>query len=380
MILFVDQSGQVGGAELCMADLAAHFLPGARVLLLADGPLVSRLRQRGIPAEVHPLPGSVGRATKRISGFSLLGDVPALAGCIWKLRKAFRPADVVYLNTAKALLLGSAANALARCPCLFHLHDLWDETHFSRLNIRLLVAAANRMDAVIANSRTSADAFRKAGGRRPVHVIPNGFDSRPFDSVAPEAVRGLREKWNPSGGPVAAVFGRLARWKGQHLLIEAARRLPGLTVWIVGEALFTEDDAAYAAELRHLAEDLGPRVRFLGFCADIPALMTAADIVVHCSTSPEPFGRVIVEGMLARKPVIAADAGGPRELVRTGTTGLLFPASDVGALVSALESLLSSPGKARQMGLAGREVAGVDYSLERVCAETGNIIRSMEKR
>lgn len=376
MIFFIDQSGQLGGAELCLADLVAGR-SDSRVLLFDDGPFAALLRERGIPFEILPIVGPAHQVTKNASLAALAASLPSLCSHVLAVRRHIRQADLLYLNTAKALVHGGAANILLGRPSIFHLHDLLDARHFSAVNIGLLAAAANRMGAVIANSRASADAFRAAGGRRPVHVIPNGFDSRPFDAVSPAAICELRKQWNPAGGPVAAVFGRLARWKGQHLLIEAARRLPDLTVWIVGEALFTDDDAAYAAELHELAKPLGPRVQFPGFRTDIPELMTAADIIVHCSTSPEPFGRVIVEGMLARKPVVAADAGGPREIVRQGTTGLLFPDSNIGALVAALDTLLSSSDKASGMGLAGREVAESAYSLERVRSETESVIRSV---
>ncbi len=65
------------------------------------------------------------------------------------------------------------------------------------------------------------------------------------------------------------------------------------------------------------------RVKFLGFRSDIPQLMAACDLVAHTSTSPEPFGRVIVEAMLCGKPVVAAKAGGVMELVEHGLNGFL---------------------------------------------------------
>ncbi|MBE2203392.1 MAG: glycosyltransferase family 4 protein [Chthoniobacterales bacterium] len=378
MILFLDQSGQIGGAEICLADLAGFFQSRSRVILLSDGPFFPYLQARGIPVSVLPLPGNLSRATKKRLGAGVLWALPAFGGLLWKLRKAILSSKVVYLNTAKALLVGTAANVPVRRLCLFHLHDLWDAAHFSRSNIRLLVAAANRADAIIANSRASADAFRKAGGKTALHVIPNGFDSRRFDAVDAGTVAALRVQWNPSGGPVAAIFGRLSRWKGQHVLIEAARQIPGLTVWIVGEALYTEDDAAYAAELKALAAGLGARVQFLGFQGNVPGLMLAADIIVHTSISPEPFGRVIVEGMLAGKPVIAVNAGGPREIIRPDVTGLLIPPGDSSALAAALKNLLANPQAARAMGEAGRRMATVEYSLERVGADTQAILRRLE--
>lgn len=379
MILFIDQSGQLGGAELCLADLAAG-LAESRVLLFADGPFATLLGERGISFDILPISGLAHRVTKKASAAKLAASLPSLCSHILAVRRHIRRAGVVCFNTAKALVHGGAANILLNRPSIFHLHDLLDAHHFSTINIGLLVAAANRMDAVIANSQATADAFRAAGGCRPVHVIPNGFESQPFDAASPEVVCGLRNQWNPAGGPVAAVFGRLARWKGQHLLIEAAKRLPELTVWIVGEALFTDDDAAYALELRELAKPLGPRVQFTGFRTDIPELMTAADIIVHCSTSPEPFGRVIVEGMLAGKPVVASDAGGPREIICPNVTGLLVPLGDPTELAAALKSLLADPQKARSMGAAGRERALSEYALERVCADTAEVIRTVEKK
>ena len=89
----------------------------------------------------------------------------------------------------------------------------------------------------------------------------------------------------------------------------------------VGSALFGEDD--YAAKVKQQVVDLGlsDRVHFLGFRSDIPQLIGACDVVAHTSTAPEPFGRVIIEGMLCGKPVIASNAGGATELVTHRETG-----------------------------------------------------------
>jgi glycosyltransferase involved in cell wall biosynthesis len=380
MILFVDQSGQIGGAELCLADLAAHFQPASSVLLFGDGPFADLLRRRGLGVGILPLPEGAARATKRVQGSGILSVIPGLISHVWKLRGAFAKADIIYLNTAKALLLGAAANAIARRPCVFHLHDLWDEAHFSRRNIRVLVAAANRMDLIIANSCASAAGYRKAGGVRPVHVIPNGFDAAPFDAVDESSVRALRRQWNPAERPVAAVFGRLSRWKGQHLLIEAAKKIPELIVWVVGDALFTADDRSYAEELRAQAAELGDRVKFLGFREDIPELMKAADLVVHCSTVPEPFGRVVIEGMLSGKPVIASGEGGPAENIRDGVTGWLFSPRDSGALAAAIRKVIQSPDGGRTTGELASQEARKRYSLVSVLGETKRVLSGLHSK
>ncbi|HRJ70801.1 MAG TPA: glycosyltransferase family 4 protein [Terrimicrobiaceae bacterium] len=378
MILFIDQSGQIGGAELCLADLAEHRKDG-RVVLFADGPFAQVLRRRNVGVEILALPGGASRITKQASPAALAATIPGLCAHVLALRRRCREADLLFFNTAKALIHGTAANVLPRRPCIHHLHDLWDRRHFSGVNIRLLTAAANRADTVIANSRATADQFLRAGGRSRVEVIPNGFDPRPFDRAPAGAIRELRHSLSPSGRPVAAIFGRLSRWKGQDILLRAAWDLPDLEVWIVGEAMFTGDDHAYAGELRSLAADpaLRDRVRFLGFRDDIPELMRAADIVVHGSVSPEPFGRVIAEAMLARKPVVASAAGGPLEIVEDAVTGLLVPPGDPAACRAAIAQLTADPAAASAMGERGRVRAETHFALPVVLAQTDAVINAL---
>lgn len=374
MILFVDQSGQLGGAELCLADLAVHRRQDARVVLFSDGPFASHLRERGVTTDVLALPGTASRITKKTSPLALAASLPAQMSHVLALRRKIREADLVYFNTAKALVYGTAANFPNLRPAVFHLHDLLDPRHFSATNIRVLVAAANRAKIVIANSRATAEAFAEAGGRTPTEVVPNGFDPAPFDAVSETQAAALRTEWNPEGLPVAAIFGRLARWKGQDVLLRAAARLPEMAVWVVGDALFTDDDRAYAEELHELAAGLGSRVKFLGFRSDIPALMKAADIVVHCSTAPEPFGRVLVEAMLARRPVVASRAGGPIEILDDNSAGRLVSPGDVGSLEDALRRLLQSPSDREKLGLAGRQRAEAEYALPVVLARTNALL------
>ena len=162
---------------------------------------------------------------------------------------------------------------------------------------------------------------------------------------------------------VVGLFGRVAPWKGQHLAIEAAARLDATALLIVGAPLFGE--VAYAEELAGLVERLGltGRVKLLGFREDIPRLMRAVDVVVHTSTAPEPFGRVLVEAMLVERPVIAADAGGAREIVEEGVTGLLVPPGQPDPLADALRRLLDDPALRLSMGQRGRERAERRFTL-----------------
>ncbi|MEO1692579.1 MAG: glycosyltransferase, partial [Cyanobacteria bacterium J06631_6] len=132
---------------------------------------------------------------------------------------------------------------------------------------------------------------------------------------------------------------------------------------LVGEALFGEQE--YVAQLKELAAipELAGRVHWLGFRNDVPTLMKACDVVVHTSTEPEPFGRVIVEGQLAQKPVIAAAAGGALELIENGKNGYLFPPEDNQALSRLIAQLISDRHQAQTIAQQGYQDAQTNFAL-----------------
>ena len=205
------------------------------------------------------------------------------------------------------------------------------------VQVRLANACAAR---VVVPSRAAADAFVRAGGRPSrITVVPNGLDL----NLDPRPQTALRAELGLPAGPLVGVFSRLAPWKGQDVVIDALAALPDVRCIVVGAALFGED--AYAADLRArvAARGLAHRVLFLGQRADVPRLMQAVDAVVHPSVDPEPFGRTLVEAMLAGVPVIATDAGASAELLDDGAAGILVPPRRPDRLAAALAELFADP-------------------------------------
>ena len=131
----------------------------------------------------------------------------------------------------------------------------------------------------------------------------------------------------------------------------------------VGAPLFG-DEVSYQEELEKKTAALGlsDRVRFLGFREDIPSLLAAVDFVAHTSVAPEPFGRVIVEGMLAGKPVVATRAGGACEIIEDGITGRLVTPGDADELAKVLRALVEQPAEAARLALAGQAAARERFS------------------
>jgi glycosyltransferase involved in cell wall biosynthesis len=378
-MLFVDQSGQPGGAELCLADIAEAFRNDASVLLLSEGPFASMLQDRGIRTSILPMPTSLSGSGKQ--GGKIGKPLVDALGYLPKLRHQFDSAELLYLNTAKALVLGMAAGFGKKIPTVFHLHDFLVPSHFGKINLRLLAGLTRRVNLVIANSHATAEACRNAGGASKITVIPNGFDPEKFAPLPSAQVEAHRARWNPDGKKVLAIFGRIARWKGQDVLMRAAEELGDCRVWIIGDAMFTDDDRAYSAELQTMAQRpaLRGRITFAGHCNDIALWMQAADIVVHSSTAPEPFGRVVVEAMLSGRPIVAANAGGPREILRPSDAehnepgaelGLLHEPGDVDSLRCAISRLLGNPAGASSMAERAAVSARNRFGINAVIRQT----------
>jgi glycosyltransferase involved in cell wall biosynthesis len=339
-VLFVDHTGVLGGAELQLLEIVGHFRERCHVALFADGPFRGRLEVLDIPVSVLAAGAGMLRVARDGSRAQSLAAAPAVARMAWRLAGLARRFDVIYPNSQKAAVVSMLAGRLARRPVVWHLHDILSAAHFGRLQRRTIVTLANfGARRVIVNSQSARDAFVACGGAASrVVVIMNGLQSAMVDAASP-APAALREALGIAPGPLVGLFGRLTHWKGQHVLIEALALRPDVQAVVVGDAIFGE--RAYADELRRSAVALGvaDRVHWLGFRDDVPTLMRMVDLVLHTSVSPEPFGRVIVEAMLARRPVLATDHGGAVELLGAGHPHLVKPA-DAKALAVAMDEAL----------------------------------------
>jgi glycosyltransferase involved in cell wall biosynthesis len=379
-VVFLDQSGQLGGAELFLADLAQACSEWSRVLLLEEGPFVEMLRERGVMVETVSLPPEVKSVSKSAGVGSFLKVAPKLLGFYREVRRRLEDANLVYCNTPKAIVLGGLIAWISRRNLVVHLHDLLTDEHFSPMNLKLLQFFARRAGLVIANSNATAETFVATGGRRAVvEVVYNGFDPENFARPQDFVLSALRAKLDLPTGCLIGIFGRLTRWKGQHVALEALRSLPGVHLAIVGEALFTEDDRAYRDELQRTAEEPGlqGRVHFLGFRSDVTELLQAMDVVVHCSVAAEPFGRVIVESMLAGTPVVATHGGGVDEIVTDGQDGFLVPPADPAALALAVGKIIQDPDLVARLSAAAVESARERFSIEKTVGRICQLLKDI---
>lgn len=364
-LLFLDQTGKSGGAELCLLDIARAYRDSCLVGLFEDGDFRERLEQEQIPVQVLAKKSiAVRKSSGAIAGFLGLGQLIPLAMRVATLGRSY---DAIYANTQKALVVGAIASALSNRPLVYHLHDILSPEHFSKANRRLAILMANRSKLVIANSQASRTAFIEAGGNPDlVEVVYNGFALEPYQTDVRSPI-GLEEL---EGRFVVGHFSRLSPWKGQHVLLEALQYCDeSVSAIFVGDALFGEQD--YVQQLQNQVQQfqLHDRVKFLGFRNDVTALMKSCDVIAHTSIAAEPFGRVIVEAMLCGIPTIATKAGAAIELIDPGVTGWLTPPGNAKELANTIEYCRQHSTEAARIAAAAQLQASQKFRLAETNAQ-----------
>lgn len=183
-------------------------------------------------------------------------------------------------------------------------------------------------------------------------TIPRGVDYRKFNPAAVSAERIIKmaSDWQlPDGVPVVMLPGRLTRLKGHELLIRALAQVENrnFLALFVGAGSGRE---GYRKELNKLIVDVGleGKIQIKDYCADMPAAMMLADVMVSATQVPEGFGRVSVEAQAMGRPIIATAHGGSLETVVDGETGWLVPVDDVSAMSQALEKALGMTASERE--------------------------------
>lgn len=393
-LLFLSPIGALGGAEMCLLDLLASLRSGRpdwdlSVLLGGDGPLQAAVAGLGVRCDVLPLPprlaalgdsglsdGGLPALASRITGSAL-----GAAGYLRTLKSRLRDLkpDLVQTNGMKSHLLGAWA-APRDLPVVWHMHDYVG----SRALMRRLLRWSRRpgVRGVAVSRSVAEDSAETLGPRFPVRTVYNAVDLDRFAPGPSEGARldrlaGLQEA--PAGAVRIGLVATYARWKGHEVFLDAVARMPAETTtrfYVVGGAIYQSAGSQYSdGELKSKAESLGVanRVAFLGHQADPAAVYRGLDVVVHASTRPEPFGRVIAEAMACGKAVVVARAGGAAELFEDGVSALGCPPGDPSALASALERLASDAPLRRALGDAGRAHAVERFDRSRLAVEWSRV-------
>ncbi len=297
-------------------------------------------------------------AARRTVG-TLVEDLPAALRLLPILRR-FRP-DLVHAgNGVRANFDALLACLLARVPVVCHVKGFEKYTARERWVTPRLAGLICMTEAVRQHCVQHGITHRHCA------VIYDAVDPQDFHPVRPaQEVR--RELGVDPAAPLVGVVGNVQEWKGQLVFVQALARLrerfPNLRGALIGGVHRAGAEYYRAIEQFVARERLGDIVRMTGFRSDVADLVNALDIVVHTSVRPEPFGRVILEGMLLGKAVVATAAGGVPELIETGRTGMLVGPGDAAALAECLADLVRDGEKRERLGRAARQWVEQRFSL-----------------
>ena len=286
-------------------------------------------------------------------------DVVSFRALVGHLRKL--APDVVHSHSSKAGILARRAATECGVPMIVHtIHGLpfhpYQPWWLNRVYIALERRAARQSDALVCVADAMTRQALAAGVGRPGQftTIYSGMETEPFLRRPADADTFRNNLHLPDDAVLVTQVSRLAELKGHRYIIAAAESLPGpIHFCLVGDGSLRA-----TIERQIIAAGLAERFHLTGLLAptDIPAVMHASDILVHCSLR-EGLARTLPQAMLAGKPVVTYDVDGAREVVIDGRTGLLLPPKDVTGLASAIRQLAGSPDRRERLGKAGRGLA-----------------------
>lgn len=297
----------------------------------------------------------------------------------WRLFKVIKEAKVglVHARSRAPAWAGWIACKLSGVPFVttfhgtYNLQGGWLKRFYNSVMVR--------GELVIANSQFIASHVIENYNISPQKVVvaqrgvdAERFDVGKFDEKDRIAVR--RELDVGEKVPLVMLVGRLARWKGQELLLRAMA-LISTQPWKLALVGGDGGRSHFTEKLEKMAENLGilDKVVFTGSRQDVPRLLSAANLGLSCSIEPEAFGRVAIEAMAMGVPVIATGLGGSLETIIEGKTGWLVHPDANGmitpqALAERIAKSLKDLPQMARMGRAARSHVLAHFTAAKCCA------------
>jgi glycosyltransferase involved in cell wall biosynthesis len=264
---------------------------------------------------------------------------------------------------------------LARVKCITH------ERGINQYYPLLARYYARKLNAIICISNAVRDNLRaKQIDPGNLVTIYNAIDPRVVKVDQTEAE--IRQQHGiGDNNRLIGVIGNIKEWKGQETAIrampEVLRHYPDTLCLLVGDT--AEDDMYYKERLLTLMTELGVErhIIFTGYTKNVANYLNAMQLVLHTSVEPEPFGRVLIEAMSMKKPVLGTRAGAVPEIIDEGKTGYTFAAGDDQTLSNAIIELLSDPARADQMGEQGYQRLIDNFHISVNVANTQKLYREI---
>jgi glycosyltransferase involved in cell wall biosynthesis len=378
LIIEANEDGTVGGSHQILYDLVLGLdrsLYEAVVVFYQENVFAQRLREQGV--EVHAL-DALRTRERALHQRGRMIDLPAAYfGPIARRVRFLREhrIDLVHINNspkvgkddwlpaARMVGIPCIANAVGDAP--------GEQSSFKRFLFR-------SFDHVLPCSQYLAEAMKRAGYKADqMDLVYPGVDIERFRGRVRRTPAEVRAELGIAPDVIlASMVGNIREWKGQHVVLAALERLAPsirdrLHVMFIGAATPSDEPFRQALDAAVKRAGLERVVSFLGARLDVPDLVNAADLAIHASVKPEPFGLVVVEAMALGKPVIGASTGGPAEVL-TPDCGITHDVRDPGQLARALTRLIEDPGARARLG-ANALVRVEEFTVRRTVEGTERV-------
>ena len=371
-ILIIHQSAELYGSDKTMLYFLSEldktkYLP--IIVLPFNGPLKNELEKNNIKVVIAPVLKIYRKMFTPKNIFKFIKEYYQGIKALDSLNKQYK-FDLVYTHTLAALI-GILFAKKRKIKHLWHVQEIIAKPKilnflFKRslsldCNHKVVYDSIATMNFWIENNQKLANKSE---------AVWNGVETKNIKSFTDFEIQEVRENFFFSSKDeiVISLIGRINSWKGQQLLLKSFNQLVkkynNIKLVYLGSAPPNQENFEIELKNQILEFGLVNKVVVIPFQKEIEKFWNSIDIAVVPSTEPEPFGMVVIEAMLAKKPVIASNHGGPTEIIIQNETGLLFEPNNHNSLSNALEKLIQDKQLRMLYGENGFNRVHTTFSLE----------------
>ncbi len=352
-VLYINLEGEIAGSETSLLTLVKHLYKDFSLAVACpdDSLLAKRLKEAKVVTLGLPEPSLLSnfRWQKFAYAFRTIF-------CVAKAICKERP-RIIHANNFRAAAVSVVPALITGRRLLWHARDM---SRF-RLVSRICGFFCER---IIAVSNSVKNLLIEQGiNPTKIDVVYNGTKVNSLSGR-----KAIKTEFN--NGPIRFTnVGQFIPWKKQTLFVEAAclltRKYIDVEFFIIGDDIFKRDHK-YKIKLLNMIRNCAVPEKFtlLGWQENMEEMWNKVDCLVH-TADREPFGRVIIEAMAHKVPVIAVNGGGPREIIQDDETGILVNPDDAEALSKAMLRIAQNKELAIRLAESGYERVISDFSAEK---------------
>lgn len=343
-VLFIHSSSELYGSDRSLLNTVRYINKSEfsiHVILPCSGPLVEEMKKiADVKVSIYEI------AVLRRKNFSPLGMISYIKDffksfCFVRQYIKNNEIDIVDTNTA-VVFPGAVAAKFSRKKSVWHIREIIKNNVENRVVSFVMQLFS---DVVVANSKATGRALKV--NQNKVKVVYNAV-----------ADANSQEKLKKTDSVVVGMAGRINRWKGQKLFVDAAelvlKKCPNVCFKIAGGVYQGEDFIREDLNSYIKKKKLENSVKLVGLVTDMPSFYKSLDLFVLPSLQPEPFGLVVIEAMSYGLPVIATNHGGPTEIIEDGKDGFLVRYDDASEMSERIIQLVQNDNRRSEMGLCGQ--------------------------